>query len=322
MQNNTAVLAPESRSVAECLDRLASRKHAARPLSTYRLQFRSGFRFEDAQRLAGYLHALGISHIYSSPIQKARPGSMHGYDITDHNQLNPEIGSYEELQALVRELRNYGMGMVLDLVPNHIAIGQETNPWWQDVLANGRSSEYADFFDIDWNPPKAELRNKLLLPILGDQYGAELEAGRIRLVQEDGDFHVQYQENQLPVDPQTIPLVFEPVLEITTLQPRDGQAPDEPDIGELHTLLEKLHALPPHNVTAGHLLMQRRQAIPQLLKHLRDLVKTSLPVRNFIEKAIEQSNGHPGEARSFDGLHRLLEAQVYRLANWRVSGEE
>jgi len=326
MQNNTAVLTSESRSITECLDHLASRKRAARPLSTYRLQFHSGFRFEDAQRLAGYLHALGISHIYSSPIEKARPGSMHGYDITDHNQLNPEIGSYEDLLALVRELRNYGMGMVLDLVPNHIAIGQETNPWWQDVLANGRSSEFAGFFDIDWKPPEAELRNKLLLPILGDQYGAELEAGHIRLVQEDGDFHVQYQETRLPVDPQTIPLVFEPVLNATAIRPQDGglpvQTPDQPDIGELRTLLEKLHGLPPHNAAAGERLMQRRQAIPQLLERLRNLVKTSLPARNFIQKAVEQCNGHPGEPRSFDCLHRLLEAQVYRLANWLVSGEE
>ena len=166
MRANPAVLTPESSGISECLDRLASEKLTAKPLSTYRLQFNAGFRFENARRLVGYLHALGISHIYSSPILQARTGSSHGYDITDHNQLNPEVGSYEELKELVLELKNYGMGQVLDFVPNHMGIGPGTNPWWSDVLANGRASEFAEFFDIDWDPLKQELRNKLLLPIL------------------------------------------------------------------------------------------------------------------------------------------------------------
>src|SRR5215470_6701021 len=196
MRANSAVLTPESKGISECLDRLASQKRGYRPLSTYRLQFHAGFRFEDAQRLVGYLHALGISHVYSSPVLQARAGSSHGYDITDHNRLNAEIGTYHDLQALVGEVKNYGMGMVLDFVPNHMGTGAGANPWWRDVLANGRTSEFAEFFDIDWDPLKPELRNKLLLPILSDQYGAELEAGHIRLLADDNGFQVTYSGNR------------------------------------------------------------------------------------------------------------------------------
>src|SRR5947209_14367968 len=189
MRANPATLITESSGISECLDRLAAHKHTARPLSTYRLQFNAHFRFEDARRLAGYLHALGVSHVYASPILQARAGSLHCYDITDHNSLNPEIGTYEEFQSFVRELKNYGRGQILDFVPNHMGVG--TNSWWRDVLANGRSSEFAEFFDIDWNPLKPELHNKLLLPILGDQYGAELEAGHISLVPGEKSFEIK-----------------------------------------------------------------------------------------------------------------------------------
>ena len=148
MRTDPAVLSAETSGISECLDRLAAQKRSVRPVSTYRVQFNAGFRFEDARRLAGYLHALGVSHLYSSPVLKARAGSLHGYDIMDHNQLNPEIGSYADFQDLTRELNNFGMGQVLDFVPNHMGIGYGSNPWWQDVLANGRASEFAEFFDL------------------------------------------------------------------------------------------------------------------------------------------------------------------------------
>ena len=209
MRSNPAVLITESSGIFECLDRLAAQKRTVRPLSTYRLQFNAGFRFEDAQRLVGYLHALGVSHIYSSPVLKARAGSLHGYDIIDHNSLNPEVGNYEDFQNLVRELKNYGMGQILDFVPNHMGVGLGINPWWWDVLANGRASEFAEFFDIDWNPLKAELQDKLLLPVLGDQYGAELIAGHIQLALDEQGLHVRYYDKKLPIDPQTIPLIFD-----------------------------------------------------------------------------------------------------------------
>jgi (1->4)-alpha-D-glucan 1-alpha-D-glucosylmutase len=308
MRVNPAILTPESSGISECLDRLASEKSNAKPLSTYRLQFNAGFRFENARRLVGYLHALGISHIYSSPILKASTGSLHGYDITDHNLLNPEVGSYEELKDLVNELKNYGMGQVLDIVPNHMGIGPGANPWWGDVLANGRASEFAEFFDLDWEPLKPELRNKLLLPILGDQYGAELEAGHIRLVSSDGGFHIEYFDKLLPLDPQTIPMLFEPMA---------YELPQE-----LRNLLSGLRNLPPHSATEGDLVRQRRRAIASLTVALKELMEKSPESQQMAVKAAGLMNGVAGDPRSFDALHKLLEAQVYRLANWRVSGEE
>jgi (1->4)-alpha-D-glucan 1-alpha-D-glucosylmutase len=307
MRANPAVLTPESSGISECLDRLASEKRNAKPLSTYRLQFNAGFRFENAKRLVGYLHALGVSHIYSSPILKARAGSDHGYDITDHNQLNPEVGSYEELKELVLELKNYGMGQVLDFVPNHMGIGPGTNPWWSDVLANGRASEFAEFFDIEWDPLKPELRNKLLLPILGNQYGAVLESGHIKLIGDESGFHFEYFDKLLPLDPQTIPMIFEPL---------GNEVPQE-----LRNLLSGLRNLPSHSATEGDLVRQRRRAIPSLTVALKELMAKP-DVQSAVNKSVELINGHAGDPRSFDTLHRILEAQVYRLANWRVSGEE
>ena len=190
MRSAPEILITESSGISECLDRLAAHKRSVRPLATYRLQFNANFTFQQAQRLVGYLHALGVSHVYSSPVLQSRAGSSHGYDITNHNSLNPDVGSYEDLQALVRELKNYGMGQVLDFVPNHMGVGLGSNIWWNDVLANGRASEFAEFFDIDWKPLKPELHNKILLPILGDQYGAELETGRIHLALDNNRFHV------------------------------------------------------------------------------------------------------------------------------------
>ncbi len=309
MRSNPAVLTPETSGISECLDRLAAQKRSVRPISTYRLQLNAGFRFENARRLVGYLHALGISHVYSSPILKARQGSPHGYDITDHNQINPEIGSYEELQALVGELKNYGMGQVLDFVPNHMGIGYGTNPWWQDVMANGRASEFAEFFDLDWHPLKPELKDKLLIPILGDQYGAELEQGRIQLAVDEQGFQIKYYDNVLPVDPQTLPMIFDSVMPEIQNQ-------------ELRNILAGLRNLPSHSTTDGELVRQRRRSIGALTQALRNFLSGSSEGRALVQKAVEACNGQPGDPRSFDCLHRLLEAQVYRLAHWRVSGEE
>ena len=157
----------ETAALAQCLYELSAGKQDSLPLSTYRLQFNRDFRFADARRLVPYLHRLGVTHCYASPILKARSGSVHGYDIVDHNQINPEIGTEEEFRALAMELKAHGMGLILDTVPNHMGIGPGTNPWWQDVLQNGRASAHAEFFDIEWEPLKEELRNKVLLPILG-----------------------------------------------------------------------------------------------------------------------------------------------------------
>lgn len=317
MRGSAATLTLESSGLSECLDRLAAHKQANRPLATYRLQFRHEFRFEDARQLVPYLHRLGISHCYASPILRARAGSQHGYDITDHNAINPEIGPAEEFHSLVAELKAHGMGLVLDIVPNHMGVGHGTNPWWQDVLENGRTSQYAEFFDIDWEPFKAELRDKVLLPLLGESYGDELEQGHIRQHYQDGRFFVSYYDKSLPVDPQTVPLIFEPVGDLRA-RFNDGQS----QLWELEDVLRGLRNLPPHNTTDPELVRQRQESAPELIRRLDSLVTHSPSVRQIVEDAVQILNGKPGDSRSFDHLHRLLEAQAYRLALWRVSAEE
>src|SRR5438046_4197622 len=214
MSTQADLLTLEKSGIAECLEKLASSRPSGHPLSTYRLQFHKGFRFVDAQALLPYLQSFGVSHIYSSPILKAREDSSHGYDITDHSLINPDIGSEEEFRAFVADLKSRGMGLILDTVPNHMGIAGGSNPWWRDVLQNGQAAEHADFFDIDWDPLKPELHDKLLLPILGNQYGEELESGRIRVDfgVTDG-FILRYYETTLPIDPQTIPLIYATVMD-------------------------------------------------------------------------------------------------------------
>ncbi len=319
LRSQSTVLNPDSSGLCECLDRLAAHKHALRPLSTYRLQFHSGFRFEQARKLVEYLRDLGISHVYFSPLLKARAGSLHGYDITDHNQLNPEIGTEEELHALVNGVKAQGMGIILDIVPNHMGIGLGDNPWWQDVLENGRASAYADFFDIDWTPLKSELRDKVLLPTLGDQYGIELEAGHIKLDYQDGRFFCTYFDKHLPIDLQTVPLVFEPLGDFRARLDGDlgGAA-----LGHFESLVVEMRNLPPNQTSDALPAEQRRRTIPELRERLARLVESSTAIRSLVDQAIARCNGRPGDSRSFDPLHRLLEAQPYRLAHWRVSAEE
>ncbi|MGZ4817667.1 MAG: malto-oligosyltrehalose synthase [Terriglobales bacterium] len=310
----------EAVGLSECLDRLAANKGRNRPLSTYRLQFHRGFRFEDARRLVPYLHALGITHFYSSPILQSRPGSMHGYDITDHNRLNPEIGNEEEFQAFIAEMKSAGMGLVLDIVPNHMGVGHGSNPWWQDVLENGQASRYAEFFDIDWRPLKSELHGKVLLPILGGQYGEELERGHIVLHFQDGVFFCTYYDNHLPLDPQTTPLIFESLGDLRIWQSEsDWQSSG---MSELEEILGELRDLCPHTCDDTELINQRQAAIPRIQHRLKKLVERAPQVRRAIEEAVQHSNGRPGDHNSFDSIHRLLDAQAYRLAHWRVSAEE
>src|SRR5215471_7950676 len=168
----------------ECIDRVVH-SNARAPISTYRVQMHAQFTFSDAQKILLYLKQLGIGDLYSSPIFEARPGSQHGYDVIRHDRLNSELGGEDGFNSLCDALRNANMGLLLDIVPNHMGIGNNS-VWWQDVLLNGRSSEYATFFDIDWEPIKPDMHGKLLLPILGKQYGEELESKKIQVSFEDG----------------------------------------------------------------------------------------------------------------------------------------
>src|SRR6266850_1971131 len=173
------------------------------PAATYRLQFNKSFTFDDATAIVDYLDRLGISHCYASSYFKAVPGSTHGYDVADPTQLNPEIGDRERYDRWVAALRAHRMGHIIDLVPNHMGIAQSCNPWWQDVLENGPSSQFASFFDIDWHPLKPELENKVLLPILGDSYGAVLERQEIAVEYVAGAFRARYFDTVLPIAPGT-----------------------------------------------------------------------------------------------------------------------
>ncbi len=316
MQTTSTLPIDQAPELCACVEDLAAEKRSHIPLSTYRLQFNSTFRFEDARKLVPYLAALGISHCYASPILKARSGSQHGYDIIDHTQLNPEIGTEDEFRQLVAELKAHGMGLLVDTVPNHMGVGHGDNPWWQDVLQNGRTSAYADFFDIDWEPLKPELRNKVLIPILGNPYGEDLEAGNMKLACEDGHFRVRYFDKVLPIDPQTLPLIFAAQHGAAGNPPYDGIP------AELESLLTAFGRLPINATTEPGEVRRRQEEMPLLVEKLASLYRDSPQVHACIEQALHRLNGRPGDAASFDGLHELLERQAYRLAFWRVSGEE
>jgi len=188
------------------------KEHPRIPTCTYRLQFNRWFTFAQAEEIVAYLDALGVSDIYASPYFQASPESLHGYDIADHNKLNASIGSREDYDAWVGQLQAHGMGQVLDFVPNHVGIADDRNAWWMDVLENGHSSQYAPYFDIEWQPLKTDLRNKVLLPILGDQYGRVLERGELQVRFEEGTFYVLYGERRLPIAPGTYRHILEVAL--------------------------------------------------------------------------------------------------------------
>ena len=186
------------------------------PRATYRLQLNAALSLRDATRLVPYLAALGVSHVYCSPYFRARPGSVHGYDVVDHNSINPEIGTREDLEEFIRTLRAHGMGHILDIVPNHVGIMGADNAWWMDVLENGAASAYAQFFDIDWQSLDPALGGKVLVPVLGDPYGSVLERGELELRFDcaSGSLAVFYHEHRFPLDPRTYPLVLERALEL------------------------------------------------------------------------------------------------------------
>jgi len=306
---------PESHSLTEALEQIAN-EIGTRPLSTYRIQFHNGFKLEQARELVDYLHDLGVSHLYSSPFLEARAGSMHGYDIINHERLNPEVGTEEELHALVRDLNARGMSIVLDIVPNHMGVSTST-PWWRDVLQHGRTSNYADFFDIDWNPLKPELHNKLLLPVLGGQYGDELEQGHLQVVNKDDEFVIKYYDHEFPLDPQTLPLIFEGLGPLP-----NGEASANGDLQKFSGIIEQLRTLPQHSSTDPEQRNERSGAWEKLRPRWQALLQESPTVKELAGRALEHINGRAGDPRSFDLLHLLLELQVYRLAHWRVSGEE
>jgi len=288
------------------------------PIATYRLQFNHQFKFLDAKAIVSYLHELGISDLYASPYLKAKKGSPHGYDILDHHQFNPEIGTGREYDELVEELKKYEMGQVLDIVPNHMCIAEDENIWWMDVLENGPSSMYADFFDIDWKPIKDELENKVLLPVLGDQYGRVLENQELKLTLEEGAFFIHYHERKFPV----APISYRKILEhrINELEKKMGS--DHSHLQELLSIITALVHLPTRTEKDREKILERRREKEIIKKRLGDLYHESEEVQSFIEENLKRFNGDPNDPRSFDLLDDLLNEQVYRLSHWQVATEE
>jgi (1->4)-alpha-D-glucan 1-alpha-D-glucosylmutase len=288
------------------------------PVATYRLQFNRHFRFSDAMLIVSYLHDLGISDCYSSPYFKAQEGSLHGYNILDHNQLNPEVGTEEEYDQFVGELQKHGMGQILDIVPNHMGIASPENLWWMDVLENGPSSVYSDFFDIDWKPVKDELENKVLLPILGDQYGRVLENQELILRFEEGSFFISYHDRKLPV----APLSYLQILKhrIEGLEKMTG--PEHPHLQELLSILTAVEHLPSRTEKDRDRVVERRREKEIVKRRLADLYSKSGEIRAFIDENVHLFNGDRESPRSFDLLDRLLSDQAYRLSHWRVATEE
>ncbi len=287
------------------------------PCATYRLQMTRDFTFQDARALVPYLHDLGISHIYSSPILTAVPGSTHGYDICDHSHLNPELGTPDDFDALVEALHERGMGLIVDIVPNHMGIASDCNRWWMDVLENGPASDYAEYFDIDWHPVKPELENRLLLPILEDQYGYVLEGGKIRLHYDDGAFALAYADRHLPVAPRTYHLLLDSLA--TTLLSEWGEADER--VQELQSIVTALGYLPDITESDQEKRALRRRET-DVIKRRMSALMADAETRAALDSALEQMNGLPGFPRTFDRLDTLINAQSYRAAFWRVAAEE
>jgi (1->4)-alpha-D-glucan 1-alpha-D-glucosylmutase len=291
------------------------------PRATYRLQLGPQMTFAQATELVPYLADLGISHVYCSPYLRARAGSQHGYDIIDHNTLNPEIGTRTDFDRFVARLRQHGMGQIADVVPNHMGVLKADNAWWLDVLENGPASAFAHYFDIDWEPRDPELRNKVLLPVLGEHYGRVLERGELTLDFDaaTGSLSVRYFEHRFPLDPCCYPQLLE-----RALQRQSAAAPPltASARAELTNLIEALRQLPPRDAASAQLVARRRRDKETLKHRLLALVTMHPEVGQAVASALAHWSGRPGDAASFEALHQLLEVQAYRLASWRVAADE
>ena len=290
------------------------------PRATYRIQLNGDFTFTHAAELVPYLSELGISHFYASPYLKARTGSSHGYDIVDHNALNPEIGDRSAFEAFTTALAAHGMGQILDLVPNHMGVGGDDNAWWLDVLENGEGARHAPYFDIDWHPVKENLRGKILVPLLGDHYGAVLENGdlELRFDQNRGSFSVHYYEHCFPVDPRTYP----DILSAGSAALETELGAESAELAEHQSLITAFQNLPGRDDTRSEEREARNRDKEIHKRRLAELCRRSDPVARVISRAVAGFNGVPGEPHSFDRLHALLERQAYRLAFWQVASDE
>ncbi len=273
------------------------------PSSTYRLQLHSGFGFDAAGEIAGYLRDLGISHVYCSPYLQAARGSTHGYDVVDYLQVNAELGGEAARRNFCRALGECGLGQILDIVPNHMAIAGEQNAWWWDTLENGAASRYAPYFDIEWNAPEERLRNKILLPLLGDHYGLVLAAGDLKLERRQGSFVIRYLEHVFPVAPESMAALLLAAAE------RCGSA-------QLAFLADSLARLPGPVDSDWRSLEEHHRDKEVIRELLTRLVREQPEVAARIDEVIEETN------HNADALDALLSRQNYRLSRWRTAERE
>jgi (1->4)-alpha-D-glucan 1-alpha-D-glucosylmutase len=288
------------------------------PTTTYRLQLHREFTVQSVIELVPYLYELGIGCIYLSPILKARSGSTHGYDVVDPDSLNPELGTADEFKSLGEALRSAGMGMVVDIVPNHMCIADSNNWRWIDVLENGPSSPYARFFDIDWQPPRGDLQDKVLLPALADQYGRVLENGDLCLEYHEGAFRISYLNQRFPVAPRTWLRILEPVANAL----RDYLGESDLSVVELESIITALSYLPLRSETDERRIRERQREKEVIKSRFARLIEQSPQCRNVLLDRVHQMNGRRGDPTSFDELEKLLADQAYRLSYWRVAADE
>lgn len=283
------------------------------PRATYRLQFHAGFTFDDAVAILPYLARLGISHVYASPVQTARPGSTHGYDIVDHTRINPELGGEEGFLRLSDALKQHGLGLILDIVPNHMGIGGADNALWLSVIEWGQLSPHAIAFDIDWE--RLGANGKLVLPFLGKRYGDALEEGELTLKRDEsgGGFSIWHFEHRFPISPLSYPILLDRVLVLVADHER-------PDYRELLAISSRLRALSdnPSGASPDGLVAE----CEMLKQRLEQVFAESPELAEATERALDLVNGAEGIRESFDTLHRILEMQSYRLANWRVAASD
>lgn len=264
--------------------------------ATQRLQFHKGFTLADAGRLVDYFHRLGISHLYASPLLTARPGSMHGYDVVDPTRINPELGGEAALRKLVAALRQRGMGLILDIVSNHMAVGGDSNPWWLDVLEWGQRSPYANFFDIVWDSHDPGLEGLLLVPFLGSDYGDALKSGQLALAfdADQGAFYARHYEHRFPINPHN----YAELLGST----------EHPRLRELASEFATLKG----RADAREQALELRK---KLLEELRDPA-----AKQAIETMLHLYDGR--DEKGFLRLHALLQRQSYRLSSWRTAADD
>jgi (1->4)-alpha-D-glucan 1-alpha-D-glucosylmutase len=289
------------------------------PRATYRLQLNGAFTLRQATELVPYFARLGVSHIYCSPYFRARPGSTHGYDVVDHNALNPEIADEKDFELFVDALRAHGMGQILDVVPNHVGIMGSDNAWWMDVLENGAASLYAAFFDIDWQPANPALAGKLLVPVLGESYGRVLERRELepRFERAAGAFAIYYHEHRFPLDPRTYPRILEPARKLM-----DAHALPPDTRAEFESLSAAFGHLPDRNDPSIEAAAERNRDKEVHKRRLAVMCAAQPLISEAIDQIIASMRGAAAAPASSDALHELLEAQAYRLASWRVASDE